>query len=62
MYKNPEVVGTLKKWKKIVRETMEMNYTSELLLIKFVREESEQKCVNNSDFSNKKSRLRGKFL
>ena len=62
MYKNPEVVGTLKKWKKIVREIMEMTYTSELLLIKFVREEFEQKCVNNSDFSNKKSRLCGKFL
>ena len=41
---------------------MEMTYTSELLLIKFVREESEQKCVNNSDFSNKKSRLLGEFF
>jgi len=50
MYKNPEVVGTLKKWKKIVLEITEMICISELLLTKFVREESEQKCVKNSDF------------
>ena len=62
MYKNPEVVGTLKKWKKIVRETMEITCISELLLAKFIREESEQKCVKILIFSNKKSRLRGEFL